>query len=435
MNTLTGQRDAVLATLQQTIDAFQQDGPLVQQIMTARLQPATEAQRQAMRAQMLQQLQQAYAAEAAAPQAQPWYAPQNSVIALVQSAMEQHLGPTVGESQHRAIVDADGIPILERFGPTDPGWIEVVIDALGTLLEGKANFITHNDIKDFMFAIPEQCTIALVADWGGDNDSAGDVRDQIVAQHPDYVIHLGDIYYAGQENETRSFLSHWPSAGQKRSFALNGNHEMYSGGHAYFEKVLPAFLQPASYFGLYNHHWQFLGVDTAFLNHQLTSPEDARLDKQFAWIVDKLKDPARSSIVLSHHQPFSAFQPEHDDASRLRNDITKLYDAVGPDPIFGWFFGHEHRCTIYDDSYSSYRARLIGHGCIPHLPPDVPTDPPIPFRATNTTVRPDGSGDAMSGFALVTLDGSVIQIVYINEDGTVWNRETWTGAQTAAPAA
>ncbi len=432
MNKLTAQKDVVLDGLQQTINAFSQDGPLVQQIMNARLHPTTEAQRQAMRAQILQQLRQAYATEVANPQAEPWYAPQNSTIALVQAAMEQHLGPDIEDSQRRAIVDPSGTPIPERFGDTDPGWIEVVIDMIATGIEGKANFITHNDIKDFMLAIPSQCTVALVSDWGADNDAAIQVRDQIVAKHPDYPIHLGDIYYAGQDNEARSFLNHWPSAGQKRSFALNGNHEMYSGGHAYFEKVLPAFLQPASYFGLYNQNWQFLGVDTAFVDHHLTSSEDARLDKQFAWIVDKLKDTNRSSILLSHHQPFSAFQPEHDNASRLRDDITKIYEAVGPDPIFGWFFGHEHKCTIYDDSYSSYRARLIGHGCIPHLPPGQPDNPPVPFTATNTMPRPDGSGYAISGLAVLTLNGPVMQIDYINEDGTIWTHETWTRTVAAA---
>ena len=128
----------------------------------------------------------------------------------------------------------------------------------------------------------------------------------------------------------------------------------------------------------------------------------------------------------------AAFQPEHDNASRLRDDITKIYEAVGPDPIFGWFFGHEHKCTIYDDSYSSYRARLIGDGCIPHLPPGLPGNPPIPFTATNTTTRPNGSGYAISGFALLTLNGPILQVEYINEDGTVWTQETWTRTLAAA---
>jgi hypothetical protein len=435
MNQLTGQKKTVLDSLQSTIQAFQEDGPLVQQIMNSSLHPASEAQRQAMRTQILQQLQDAYQTEVNTPDTGGWYAPQNSTIALVQAAMQTHLGSDQ-DSQRRGMVDAAGIPVPERFGSADPGWIECVVDLIATALGGKANFITHNDIRDFMFQMPEACSVALVGDWGADNDSAIHVRDQIVAQKPNYVIHLGDIYYAGQDNEAKTFQDHWPRANQVRSFALNGNHEMYSGGHAYFERVLPGFLQPASYFGLFNQNWQLLGIDTAFADHKLTDSSDARLDKQFAWIVDKLRDATRSSILLSHHQPYSAFHPEHDAAARLREDITKLYDAAPPDPIFGWFFGHEHKCTIYDDTYSPYRGRLIGHGCIPHLPPEPPSDPPIPFTGMNTTERPDGSGYAISGFALLTFTGPVIQIQYINEDGTLFNRETWTRpAATAATGA
>ncbi len=210
---------------------------------------------------------------------------------------------------------------------------------------------------------------------------------------------------------------------------------MYSGGHAYFEEVLPRFGQKASYFGLFNQNWQLLGVDTAYVDHRLTSTDEPRLQQQFIWIVDKLRDTARSSILLSHHQPFSAFQPEHDNASGLRDDISKLYEAAGanrPGIICGWFFGHEHKCTIYDDSFSDYKARLIGHGCIPHSIPDLPEDPPIPFTSMNRTPKPDGSGFAISGFALLELNGPAMNITYINEDGSVFSRETWTRQVAAA---
>src|SRR2546428_12006189 len=149
MNQLTGQKNVVLDRLQQLINAFTQDGPLIEQIMNARLHPATETQRQAMRAQIVSQLQ-AYATEAGTPQAEPWYAPQNSTIALVQAAMEQQLGPDIQDSQRRSMVDSTGAPIPERFGDTDPAWIEVVIDLIATGFEGKATFVTHADVKDFM---------------------------------------------------------------------------------------------------------------------------------------------------------------------------------------------------------------------------------------------------------------------------------------------
>lgn len=439
MNELTGQKNSVLDSLQKTLDAFKNDGPVVKQIMNARLHPASEAERQAMRAQIVVELQKAHDVEAALPTKNEWYAPRNSVVALVQAAMEEHLSgaaaapsPAAGATAAGAETEV-GVP----FSDTDPGWIEVALDALVTLFRGKADFVTHNNLKDFMVAIPDQCSISLVADWGADNDSARNVAAQIAANHPDYVIHLGDIYYAGQDNEAEGFLARFPNAGQKGSFALNGNHEMYSGGHAYFEEVLPKFGQKASYFGLFNKNWQFLGVDTAYVDHQLTSPDEPRLHQQFTWIVDKLRDTTRSSVLLSHHQPFSAFQPEHDNASRLRDDISKLYEGAGanrPGIIYGWLFGHEHKCTIYDDSFSDYKARLIGHGSIPHSIPEPPADPPIPFKVMNLTAKPDGSGFAISGFALLELNGPAMNISYINEDGSVFTRETWI-SQIAAAAA
>lgn len=432
MNDLTGQKNSVLDSLQKTLDAFKNDGPVVKQIMNERLHPASEAERQAMRAQIVVELQKAHDVEAVLPTKREWYAPRNSVVALVQSAMEEHLG---GGAAAAAAPTGAAPEVGVPFSDTDPGWIEVALDALVTLFRGKADFVTHNNLNDFMVAIPDQCSISLVADWGADNDSARNVAAQIVAKHPDYVIHLGDIYYAGQDNEAEGFLARFPNAGQKRSFALNGNHEMYSGGHAYFEEVLSKFGQKASYFGLFNQNWQFLGVDTAYVDHRLTSTDEPGLQQQFIWIVDKLRDTTRSSIVLSHHQPFSAFLPEHDNASGLRDDISKLYEAAGADRpgiIFGWLFGHEHKCTIYDDSFSDYKARLIGHGCIPHSIPDPPAEPPIPFTSMNQTPKPDGSGFAISGFVSLELNGPVMNITYINEDGSVFTQETWTSQAAAA---
>ena len=51
--------------------------------------------------------------------------------------------------------------------------------------------------------------------------------------------------------------------------ALNGNHEMYSGGFGYFKLILPAFEQDSSYFALQNEHWLLVGLDTAYVDHDM----------------------------------------------------------------------------------------------------------------------------------------------------------------------
>ncbi len=429
MHPLVGDRANVLATLQSAITAFQSDGPVVQSVMNASLQPITEAQRQVVRARIIQQLQDAYNQALAKPDDGNWYMPQIPVVGLFQTAMEEHLGSSIEVSQNRGVVDEKGLPVPEKFSNADPLWIESAVTGLLTLVEGKAPFVSHTHLSDFFYPIADNCTIALVADWGGDDASAQNVAQQMKSRNPDYAVHLGDIYYAGTKPECKSFLYRFRDIASKRSFALNGNHEMFTGGRSYFGTVLPALQQSASYFGLFNQNWQFLGLDTAYVEHVLTSPSDTRLQNQFDWAVDKVKTSNRKTVVLTHHQPFSAYQPEHDAGAGLRDDIGRLDLAIQPKTLFAWFFGHEHRCTIYDDSFNDFRARLIGHGCIPHLPqrpPDIA--PPVPYKAINQAARPDGSGYAISGFALLTLAGPSMKVEYINEDGSLFATENWPEA-------
>jgi hypothetical protein len=55
----------------------------------------------------------------------------------------------------------------------------------------------------------------------------------------DLHVHLGDVYYAGLKKEYASNVSkRWPvPVGYEknvRSWAIPGNHDMYSGGHGFF---------------------------------------------------------------------------------------------------------------------------------------------------------------------------------------------------------
>src|SRR5207237_885587 len=79
-----------------------------------------------------------------------------------------------------------------------------------------------------------------------------------------------------REEYERHFLPYWPHAeGDRslRSWALNGNHDMYSGGHGYFGFLLrdPRFAgqQGSSHFRLAGRWWQLLGLDTAYRDHDL----------------------------------------------------------------------------------------------------------------------------------------------------------------------
>jgi hypothetical protein len=437
LHLVTAVKAKVESAIDNAIGAFAADNAVVREKMNDVLNPANEAERQQLRQQILKALEEAKQKAAAdtTASANDFFVSRDLEVGLAQAAMNAAV------EQNAASVIPLRAP-FQQFGPLDPGWIESLIDGFKTLITGKAPFVQHQGMSDFLVAIPDRCEIALVADWGAHNTAAAEVAAQIRAVNPDVCIHLGDIYYAGQDNEADEFLGLWPLADAatrripiRSSFALNGNHEMFSGGRAYFGRVLTAFGQSASYFGLRNAKWQFLAFDSAYVEHRLIGPADAAgLSKadagvvsQFEWLADKIEGSGgRETVLLSHHQPFSAFQQENSDGRNLKADVQRLFETSGVHRVFGWFFGHEHRCTIYNDTVSGFKARLIGNGCIPHSPPN-PSQLPDPgcqaFSLMNTGVN--ASGDALSGFALLKVDAGQIDIQYINSDGTVFHSEEW----------
>lgn len=281
--------------------------------------------------------------------------------------------------------------------------------------------------------LPDGVPIALLADWGGDNDAAKKVAQVVRNQRCVMGIHLGDVYYGGTQTECEMFLRLWPLPGpwEGSSLALNGNHEMYCGGQYYFDVILRAFNQPQSFFCLENEYWRLIGLDTAYGGGCLkpASPDDP-LSVQWNWLIDLLRDKSRKNILLSHHQPVSAHTAEWKDSQKLRDDLSEILamDGIGQDAVFGWFFGHEHRCALYRDTDTPYNARLIGNGCIPHLvQTEKDADPGCtPVDYFNKKETEPGSTAAVSSFARLKFMGYDLQIDYIDEDNVLWGSETWS---------
>ncbi len=158
--------------------------------------------------------------------------------------------------------------------------------------------VDPDDPEALITLLPATCKIILISDWGANNDHAANVRDRIAAEIqatsvPVFLVHLGDIYYSGTRSECLTFLRNWPLRDANgpikgRSFSLNGNHEMYSGGDGYFNVVLPAFGQRASYFVLRSPKWDFYGLDTAYVGGCFHTPEDTRLDAQWKWLQNQM---------------------------------------------------------------------------------------------------------------------------------------------------
>ena len=287
--------------------------------------------------------------------------------------------------------------------------------------------------------IPENFKMVLLADWGGDNDAAKRIAAIVRGEAPDFAVHLGDIYYGGTKDECERFLRMWPMRVNMQdpesplqptgSYALNGNHEMYSGGEYYFNTVLPAFGQKQPFFCLENSNWRIIGLDTAYNGGRLKpqSPADP-LNAQWDWLIDTLSKRQMATIFLTHHQPVSAHQAEWNDSKPLREDIDDLMQihGVGDNAIFGWFFGHEHRCALYTDSALKFNARLIGNGCIPHeVQTEKAADPGCNEVDFFNKKAAPGTHAAVSSFVKLTFNGSAVWIEYVDETSATWGAEGW----------
>lgn len=299
----------------------------------------------------------------------------------------------------------------QQYSNFDPRWITVVTEKAKALIRGKHNFPSHKSVTDFRFKMKDEATIAITGDWGGGNDAAQAVAKQIRALNPDHVIHLGDVYYAGTEREVRDrFLKFWPAPTDAgRSFALNSNHEMYSGGYGYFDVTLPAFKQPASYFSLANKNWRFIGLDTGYVEHDLNA-------EQVAWLRGQFKGNNPKTIFLSHHQLFSAY--ENTDASNLVSRVKPFLDAR---QIYAWFWGHEHLNVVYKDHMGT-KGRCLGNSCFPYdVPKQAKTKVPVEWLNKRTT-KDDYPG--IHSYAVLRVRGASIDVEYVDQDGFVGFRET-----------
>lgn len=428
MHKLTGDRDAVIKVMKETIHHLSQDKPKTKRAGMKTLGAKSASQWPNMRDEVVDNLQKAYrrAQDETLTQTamgskkaltrDKWYAPRDQTIALLQSAMDEYLEMKAAKAQ-RAAKKAGSKPqskeavIGEQFDTLDPGWIEVAVETLKIKFKGKHKFITHKKPEDFRFPLADKATIALVGDWGGGNDAAKAVADLVKSKNPNHVIHLGDVYYAGTEKEVKNrFLKYWKfwsePAVAGRSLALNSNHEMYSGGYAYFDVTLKEFKQPASYFSLGNDNWRFIGLDTGYVDHNLNK-------EQVDWLKAQLESGSPKNILLTHHQLFSAYE---DTGDALETWVKPFLDAG---KIYGWLWGHEHLEIIYK-KFKNVKARCVGNGCFPYdVPSGAPKHPEVPIEFINRRKQPGLFSHGMHSFAVLTIDGPNLHIDYIDQDGVV----------------
>lgn len=385
------------------------------------------------------------------------YIPRDPLLSLVQSAVEEAVEtyqpeaiaephppeqhddrragqplPAVTARTFKDVPLEPGTRAWKRFEVATGGWVWLSDPRWALALAHNLWTKATQDVAKFVakpqvVKIDNDAQIFLVSDWGTGLDRARRVSDQIAThlrtnpRRQKIVVHLGDVYYSGTDREfEQRFLGCWPVAlgDNVLSFTLPGNHDMYSGGHAYFARALrdPRFNRQGgcSYFALENDHWQILGLDSAYEDEGLHGD-------QAKWARDRIEQrpPGSGTILLSHHQPFSAH------SSGVINKV--LRNKIGPvletKRVDAWFWGHEHRCIVYGPEQVGHAtlpfSSCIGHGGVPeYLVMQEGMTRPAPWRyeylkKNSTDLQPWGT----FGFAVVDIDGARTKVRYIDENG------------------
>lgn len=286
--------------------------------------------------------------------------------------------------------------------------------------------------------------IAIAGDWGTGTDEAHIIARLMEDTKPDFTIHLGDVYYVGDAGEIAENCfgerAHgydgvkWPK-GTQGSFALNGNHEMYANGKPYFTTFLKALGingdsqgQTASFFCLEAQQWRILAIDTGYnsvgwpilgmipgINRIPFIGGDCHLEQELVeWLrnVVRPKENPKATLLLSHHQYFSAF-PERNYPKPAEQLIEFL---KGQELV--WLWGHEHRLAIYNHYRTSdglaFYGRCVGHGGMPIelAKPDASIAPLALYDADRFHKLDDGTEVGENGFVIVTIQGPTLTLDY-----------------------
>lgn len=327
----------------------------------------------------------------------------------------------IAAAEGGGVVAADGTIFGKaKYEQLDPDWVWAAFNYMIVhYLNDRAQFSTKN-VKPVPLtgAAPNQVKIALMGDWGTGNYAGGaaaDVMEQIVGLSPDYLIHLGDVYYAGTggdflplNEELDNFVKVWPPAstpGIKGSFTLNSNHEMYAGAKGLFGVALKdaRFSQQleTSYFALQYGSVNLLGLDSAYFS---TSPLfmlgsiGLSTGPQAQWI-NGLGLSAKSTIVLTHHTGLTY------DGSKEQSLWGQIREALGDDPA-AWYWGHVHNGIVYKSPTVTGRATYatcLGHGALPFGQAWGLTNAPQ-VECFSDTINPNAGGVRVyNGFVMLTI--------------------------------
>jgi hypothetical protein len=339
----------------------------------------------------------------------------------------------------------------------DPGWAKCVttyVRYMGQHRKGKIYRAWTDQKAGLNFsvirnprALRDSAVIAILGDWGTGEYEAVNVLRAIAAMKPDLILHLGDIYYSGTPAECdQHFLKIIRRQARLRCpvFTLAGNHDYYAAGTGYHWLIDRlngyGWRQEASYFCLRNRHWQFLAMDTGYNDavpgvysaaRKLGCIHDTSLrTDELYWHWDKLRTAGgRKTILLSHHQLFSAYEkiggaPKGDSHNpNLLPGFAPYFKGGGgkETEISAWLWGHEHDYLSYNPGHKGLQLGVcIGHGAIPVRCADKPKKIPSPYDGLPPGLKKHALTSTANyynnGFSILQLKGPNAKIHHFEID-------------------
>ncbi|MFD2568758.1 DUF2853 family protein [Pseudotenacibaculum haliotis] len=332
---------------------------------------------------------------------------------------------------HELIYTDGSVLSGELFATYDANWFLAFLNLLETAIRGLNKFgDTYPPVTVLPVKLegkdPDSVRVAIVGDWGAGDQTSELVMNHIIRHDPDYIIHLGDVYYSGTPmkdsphgkhyfspgEEMKNLLQLWPHQYAGKSFTLNSNHEMYAGGNGYFDEALGHPSTPFSAqqgqgcFLLKFGDWNLLGLDSAYMGSAFDAYMQGSIGEtdgsQATWIKSLGLDP-KKTIVFTHHNGF-------EDACTKVNPLWgQIHQALGNSDPYAWYWGHVHNAIVYNSPLTikekgqptfktSTLARCAGHGSIPFGNTDALDISQVKWREKNQ--KPD-SNLLQNGFAMI----------------------------------
>ncbi|WP_298902842.1 metallophosphoesterase [uncultured Psychroserpens sp.] len=240
---------------------------------------------------------------------------------------------------------------------------------------------------------PLNAKIAIIGDWGTGAWKDGDlpkapaqlVIEGVEALKPDYVIHLGDVYYAGTSNEERNnLLGLLKGKSLGKLYTMNSNHEMYDGANGLYDVALESQLFSEqlgrTFFSIDIGDWILVGLDSAYFDDSALYMEgslykDKKTSYQYKFLND-LSKQGKPIFLMTHHNGIGIKDHNFTVNTKLWDQVKECLDGNMPDM---WYWGHVHNGIVYNTDKLSFpntkipksttgktpQFRCCGHASIP----------------------------------------------------------------------